>query len=286
MRSFLLILLLTSPAMAQDSWTGVTIGAQTGYEVILYSEDFFNGKGNPATLEGSSSAIVGTISIEYDLERSFNVPLFAAVSVATPINIFTGTEHGTFRREGITYINQRQDVEHLYQAFRAFAGYKLKSVFTPFVIFERSLFQSTRSNMVVGTDSGVLVPADSNITWHERVWSSHIGAGFQGGIPLDGPGLWSLRYRMAAMMPTTVFVTNDHPAVFTQNGELGVGSTGLTILARLAMHYQWHPRSSVQLSMGLYSREWDGDGALIKGARWPANDMDAFPVLLGVTWAI
>ena len=284
--TFLLTFFIASVSFAQsEGLTGFTFGVQTGFEYISYLESYVNTDSLPAKLQGSSTAFVGTFSVEYDLSAQHDVPLFIALSAGIPLKTFKGEERGTFTEFQQEYITQTNDVEHHYSMFRGFLGYKLKPEFSPFVIFERSLFESIRSKLMVGTDSGVLVPGDTGITWRERVWSSHFGAGFQGGIPLDDAKEFYIRYRAAVLLPSAVFVTNDRPEVFNQSDKLGSGTGGITFLGRVAAHYNWHPRSSVQLGVNLYTRSWDGDGE-IHNAYWPANDMEAIPVLLGFTWSI
>ncbi len=291
MRSLLIILSLfmASGALAQEGdRTGFTFGAQSGFEYIHYVESYTDAvKREPYTYEGSSSAIVGTFSIEYDLSIKFKAPFFAAVSVGIPLVNFAGDDRLSVQRSGFTFLTQTNKVEHEYRMVRAFFGYKAKPVFSPFILFERALFQSTRWDRLSGTDEGVLVKqSDSNTTWHERVWSSHFGAGFQGGIPLNAAGDFSVKYRLAALFPLSSFVTNDHPEVYSQGQKLGQDASGFTALARVALQYDWHSRSSVQFGVNIYTRNWGGDGEATSNAIWPSNVMEAIPVLLGVTWAI
>jgi hypothetical protein len=291
MRSFIVILTLLVPSGAfaqKDDRTGFTFGAQTGFEYLHYVENYTHSiTREPYTYDGSSSAIVGTFSIEYDLSIKFNAPFFAAISAGIPLVNFAGDDRLTVQRSGYTFLTQTNKVEHEYRMVRAFFGYKAKPVFSPFVLFERALFQSTRWDRLEGTDEGVLEKKfDSSITWHERVWSSHFGLGFQGGIPLNATGDFSVKYRLAAMFPLSSFVTNDHPKVYSQGQKLGQDASGFTALARVALQYDWHSRSSVQLGVNIYTRNWGGDGENTSNAVWPSNVMEAIPVLLGVTWAI
>lgn len=289
MRSIITILLLLFASVAhaqQDDRTGLTFGLQTGFEVIQYNET------SNTSLSGNSSAIVGTLSIEYNLAPKFKLPIYVAISGGMPLIDFHGKEHGTKVEDGVTYITQKVDVVHEYTMGRAFLGVKVDPLFSPFVLFERALFNSTRSNMELGTDEGVFVPAQPQVSWQERVWSTHLGAGFQGGFSIAGEGEWAVKYRIAGMMPVSVFLTNDHPeiqqyATMEQQGQqLGQKTKGYSVLSRLALHYNWHPRSSFQLGANLYARKWNGDGQQVNGVYWPENVMYAVPVLLGFTWAI
>lgn len=286
--TLLLVLLLSSSAIAQnDGRSGFTFAAQSGYEFIHYTENFRSADNLPYVYDGNSSAIVGTFSIEYDLSANSRAPFFIALSIGAPLTNFSGTENLTFDSAAISYLTQTNKVEHEYRMVRAFFGYKAKPEFSPFILFERALFQSTRWDRLSGSDEGILVKDfDSNVTWHERVWSSHFGAGFQGGIPLNAIGNFSVRYRLAAMFPLSSFVTNDHPRVYSQGQKLGRDASGFTALARVALQYDWHARSSLQLGVNIYTRNWGGDGESTANAYWPSNSMDAIPVLLGVTWSI
>jgi hypothetical protein len=285
----LLLLFFATAARAQnaDDRSGFTFGAQSGFEYLHYTENFRSAENLPYAYDGSSFAIVGTFSVEYDLSVKFHAPFFIAISGGIPLVNFSGEERLTFDSVAISYLTQTNRVEHEYRMVRAFFGYKAKPEFSPFILFERALLHSTRWDRLSGSDEGILVKDfDSNVTWHERVWSSHFGAGFQGGIPLNDAANFSVKYRLAALFPLSSFVTNDHPSVYSQGRKLGQDASGFTALARVALQYDWSSRSSLQFGVNIYTRNWDGDGASTSNAYWPSNTMDAIPILLGVTWAI
>jgi hypothetical protein len=284
---FVHTVILPSVASAQDDRMGLTFGVQTGFEYLSYTEtsDF---EGTRGEYGGSSTAIVATASIEYDLKQLLELPLFVAVTAGFPIVSFAGEDRFVQDLEEGRFLTQTNKGDHEYTMFRAFAGYKFKPVFQPFVMFERALFQSTRWDLRKGTSEGNLELVEPNVTWHERVWSSHIGGGFQGGLPLDPEKLFTAKFRVAMLLPIASFVTNDHPAVNSTDGSIGQNADGVSIFSRIAVHYDWHERSSVHLGLNWYYRRWDETRTVNDGKEilWPANDMDAFPVLLGVTWSI
>jgi hypothetical protein len=279
------LLLCASQALAQSDKIGLGFSAQTGFEYILYEERYPTDDGGTGTYSGSNIAIAGTVSIEYDLEAQLGLPLFVAAAVGMPLHTFASEDRNTIRRDGREYLTQTNSVKHEYTRYRAFIGYKLKPHFQPFALFERALFQSTRWDMKVGTDEGKLVQADPDVTWHERVWSSHIGGGVQGGVPLTADKALSARFRTAILFPIASFVTNDHPAVFTQDRSIGKNAEGMSILSRVALHYNWRENSSVQLGVNWYYRRWEGTQSRT-GPTWPENSMDAIPILLAFTWGI
>lgn len=283
----LLLLCVHSVANAQDDRIGLTFGVQSGFEFVNYIEQFPIDNGN-AEYEGTSTAIVATGSVEFDLQPMFKLPLFVAVAGGVPIKTFSSQDMLTETKFEFRALTQINEVEHEYSMFRIFAGYKFKPVFQPFVLFERALLQSTRWDLRRGTDEGKLILDSPNVTWRERVWSSHIGGGFQGGIPMDDENMLTARFRFAMLFPISSFVTNDHPRVNTTDGSFGTDVDGVSILSRLAMHYNWHERSSLQLGVNWYYRRWEGSRSVENGRSliWPANDMDVIPVLLGITWSI
>lgn len=285
----LLLVCIHSLAMAQDDRIGITFGVQSGFEFVRYAETIPASDGESGgEYGGTSTAIVATGSIEFDMQPLFNLPIFVAVAGGIPVKTFGSQDRLTVTKLGTEYLTQVNEVEHEYSMLRMFAGYKLKPVFQPFILFERALFQSTRWDLQRGTDEGVFVRDTPNVTWHERVWSSHIGGGFQGGIPLDDDNVLSARFRIGVLFPISSFVTNDHPRVDITGTNFGSDAEGISILSRIAVHYNWHKRSSVQLGVNWYYRRWEGAAGVQDGSPllWPANDMDAIPVLLGLTWSI
>jgi hypothetical protein len=288
MRIIALVLLglcIASTASAQGE-TGFHVGGELGFEFTGYSEYFKNSAGQSAMLSGTSTALAVTVSIEYDLERKFEIPFTLGLNGGAPLKSFEGIENGTFVREGQTFISQREDVIHTYDYLRGTIGWRIAPEFQPFAVIERSLFESHRFNMFVGTDEGMLVRDTLNNDWLERVWSSHAGVGVTGKIELMDNQKLSLKYRVAAMLPLAVFVTNDHPQIDDQTGKLGKGATGWTVVSRLALHYQLRPRVDLSISAGYSHRKWNDDGKIGYSGYWPENDMYAIPVLLGFTWSI
>jgi hypothetical protein len=290
MRRIILVLALCalslSNALAQGGESGFYVGGQLGFEVMGYSEYFTNSNKEPGQLSGNSTSLAAAIALEYDFQKKFKIPLTLGLSGGAPLKSFEGTENGTFVREGQTFLSQREDVIHSYHFLRGTIGAKITAGLQPFVIFERSLFESRRFNMLEGTDEGTLVRDPANNDWLERVWSSHVGAGLGGKLDLTEDKKFSFRYRAAAMWPIAVFVTNDHPEINDLTGKLGKRATGWTILSRIALHYQLRERVNVSLGVNYYRRRWKGNGAQSSNAYWPKNDMYAIPVLLGFTWSI
>jgi hypothetical protein len=290
MRKIILMLALCALSLsniyAQGGETGIYVGGQLGFEVMGYSEYFTNSNKEPGQLSGNSTSLAVAIALEYDFQKKFNIPLAFGLSGGAPLKSFEGTENGTFVREGQTFLSQREDVIHTYQFLRGTIGTRISAGLQPFVIFERSLFESRRFNMLEGTDEGTLVRDPDNNDWLERVWSSHVGAGLGGKLDLTADRKLSFRYRAAALLPVAVFVTNDHPTIDDLTGKLGKGATGWTILSRIALHYQMRERVNVSLGVNYYHRKWNGDGDNGVSAYWPENDMYAIPVLLGFTWSI
>jgi hypothetical protein len=278
-------ILAASTAFAQGE-TGFHVGGQLGFEIMGYSEYFTNLRGEPAMLSGNSTALVVTVALEYDLQKKFELPFTVGLSGGAPIKSFEGIENGTFVRDGQTFISQREDVIHSYNFLRGTVGWRIDPAFQPFAIVERSLFESHRFNMFEGTDEGVLARDTNNNDWLERVWSTHGGVGVGGKIDMTDDQKLSFRYRVAAMLPLSDFVTNDHPKINDQTRKLGSGASGWTLLSRLALHYQLRPKVNLSFGVNYYHRKWNGDGKIGYSGYWPENDMYAIPVLLGFTWSI
>lgn len=279
--------------MIPGAQSSLGIAVQTGYAYLHYTEEFINADNEPGRLRGNADAAPITASLELNIPfRDYT--FFAALGFSFPTLLLEGTEYGSTERAGQEYLTQRETISHSYRPVRFFTGLKLMPSFQPFLLFEHSVFNTRRSDLHTGTELGTWEKQDDR-PWDERIESDHVGAGLQGGFALPWEPL-SFRYRVAALLPIYVRATNTHESIKPiRRGELGRGTTGFTTLSRIAFDYTLRENLSIQLGVNWYYRKWNGDGETavteangtdFQTLTWPANEMHAVPVLLGVIYTL
>ncbi|MFI5201226.1 MAG: hypothetical protein ACHQNE_02420 [Candidatus Kapaibacterium sp.] len=256
------ILLLANNSRAQEKpWE---IALEVPSFNTYYQENFTNF--NPESVQGNAfDAIQLHPRITYRARRQTGLPIFVTAEVIVPLLTVKRLETGSdYAPDGITSTTQKEQIAHTNLTGRVVLGWEMLSYLQPYVAIERSRFASERTGQVDGSDTGFSPDPIQDYT--ETVWSTQLGFGIQGAIPLNAKGDVRIRYDAGYEIPQSVFVSDTYFGA----GAWGQGTTGYTISGRVELDIPFRIIADTDGYFtigGLVSkREWNGNGS--RGLYW------------------
>ncbi len=244
------------------------------------AKDLANGQ--PIDLEGNSwDALQFNPRLIYRAREELNLPLFLSLDVNVPVVTITRLEVGHEQLiSGTTAVTQQEQVAHNDLSARLLLGWEMLPFLQPYIALERSRFTSERTGQRNGNDSGGYTP-DNNSDYTETIYSTQLGLGITGMIPLNENADVRLRYEASYEVPQAVFVSNSY---YASSGVWGQGTGGYTLNGKVQLDIPLRVTEMLSEHDGYFTiggliskRHWNGWSGfgLVNGLpgtlMWPEN---------------